>query len=365
MKLFCNLCNIIEVLVGNKKVTKHEEGRLRLAKLAFFVKTGGKMRQHSKKLQVIVLGVMMLAAALLGGYAYAQRPKDVKLNADGVEISLYTSADTVREALAEAGYKNIEGARISQPLDKQIEDGMEVELNTLKNISFKDGDNEKTIKTYSSTVGQFLDETGAEYDEDDMIAPARMGLLQDGDRVILDHIEKVQESKSVEVAFETETKESDQILQGQTKVEREGKAGQRLVTTESVYKNGIKIQEKEISNEINSEPVNKIVVKGTKKAPKNSGSSTGEISLKSFMSRGVVNWRGYKFTYYSQRVLPGGGLKIPGRHVNSRGYVCDGNGYIVLAGSAARGTVFQTPFGGPGKIYDKGTRGRHLDVYIR
>ncbi len=323
------------------------------------------MRDYSIKLQVKVLGVILLIAALLGGYAYAQRPKDVKLNADGVEINLYTSADTVREALAEAGYKNIEGAKISQSPDKQIEDGMEVELNTLKTINFRDGDTEKTVKTYSNTVGQLLDETGTEYDEDDMISPARIGLLHDGDRVSLDHIEKVQESQSREVAFETETKESDKLLQGQTKVEREGKVGQRLVTTEIVYKNGIKIREEEISNEISSEPVNKIVVKGTKKAPKSSVASTAEISLRSFMSRGVVNWGGYKFTYYSQRVLPGGGLRIPGRHVNSRGYVCDGNGYIVLAGSAARGTVYQTPFGGPGKIYDKGTQGRHLDVYIR
>ena len=87
--------------------------------------------------------------------------------------------------------------------------------------------------------------------------------------------------------------------------------------------------------------------------------------LQTFMFSGVINWQGLKFTYYSQSVLPGRGLQIPGRHVNKDGYVSDGDGYIVLAGSAPKGTVYDTPFGYQGKIYDRGTVGNHLDVYIR
>lgn len=96
-----------------------------------------------------------------------------------------------------------------------------------------------------------------------------------------------------------------------------------------------------------------------------SAPSNAEFSLADFLFRGVINWGGNKFTFYSQQVLPGGGLAIPGRHVNEGGYVSDSDGYIVLAGSAPKGTVYETPFGYPGKIYDRGTVGNHLDVYIR
>lgn len=100
-----------------------------------------------------------------------------------------------------------------------------------------------------------------------------------------------------------------------------------------------------------------------------SGSSANnsgvKISLSQFMFDGVVYSGGYKFTYYSQSVLPGGGLSIPGRHVNADGFVSDGDGYIVLAGSAPLGTVYDTPFGYKGKIYDRGTYGNHLDVYVQ
>lgn len=93
--------------------------------------------------------------------------------------------------------------------------------------------------------------------------------------------------------------------------------------------------------------------------------AAAEFTLEQFMSKGVVNWGGYKFTYYSEQVLPGPGLDIPGRHLNAAGYVSDDQGFIVLAGSAPKGTVYETPFGYPGKIYDRGTVGNHLDVYIR
>lgn len=96
------------------------------------------------------------------------------------------------------------------------------------------------------------------------------------------------------------------------------------------------------------------------KAAVSSGSYSG--SYYDFLRDGVVNSNGCKFTYYSQSVLPGGGLNIPGRHVNG-GFVCDEDGYIVLANSAPNGTVIDTPWG-PGKVYDKGTSGNHYDVYV-
>ncbi|WP_071131124.1 hypothetical protein [Enterococcus timonensis] len=93
--------------------------------------------------------------------------------------------------------------------------------------------------------------------------------------------------------------------------------------------------------------------------------SSQSMSLSTFLSTGVVNSGGYKFTYYSQSVLPGGGLSIPGRHVNSNGYVCDGDGYIVAASSLPKGTIIATPFGNSAKVYDRGTVGNHIDIYIR
>lgn len=83
-----------------------------------------------------------------------------------------------------------------------------------------------------------------------------------------------------------------------------------------------------------------------------------------FRQIGVIYWNGWRWTWYSERVLPGTGLNIPGRHTEG-GYVLDGEGYICLASDAlGYGTVVETPFGSYGKVYDCGCGYDTIDVYV-
>ena len=81
---------------------------------------------------------------------------------------------------------------------------------------------------------------------------------------------------------------------------------------------------------------------------------------------GVIYWGDYRWTYYSESVLPGEGLNIPGRYTDETGFVCDENGYICLASSdLSYGTIVSTPFGRMGCVYDSGCPSGTLDVYVR
>lgn len=83
-----------------------------------------------------------------------------------------------------------------------------------------------------------------------------------------------------------------------------------------------------------------------------------------FKFLGVIEWNGWRWTWYSQNVLPGNGLNIPGRHVDENNYICDENDYICLATyELPQGTVVDTPFGKQGKVYDTGCPSGTLDVY--
>lgn len=80
-------------------------------------------------------------------------------------------------------------------------------------------------------------------------------------------------------------------------------------------------------------------------------------------SKGVNYYNGHRETWYSQKVLPGGGLQIPGRHVDNRGLVCDGDGYICVASSDySKGTIVETSLG-TGKVYDCGCPKNIIDIY--
>ncbi|MCD8109312.1 MAG: hypothetical protein LUE14_04330 [Clostridiales bacterium] len=91
-------------------------------------------------------------------------------------------------------------------------------------------------------------------------------------------------------------------------------------------------------------------------------SSSGGVLTK---SKGVVYFNGHRETYYSQRVLPGNGLNIPGRHVEaSDGTVRDIDNYICVASSdLAKGTVVETSLG-TGKVYDCGCASGTIDIYV-
>lgn len=111
------------------------------------------------------------------------------------------------------------------------------------------------------------------------------------------------------------------------------------------------------------EIVQSVAAKVPAKSAVSSYSGNWSGAFGDFMRAGVINYGGNKYTYYSQSVLPGTGLNIPGRHLDG-GFVKDGDGYIVIANDAPKGTVVDTPFGA-GKVYDRGTYGNHMDIYVQ
>lgn len=82
------------------------------------------------------------------------------------------------------------------------------------------------------------------------------------------------------------------------------------------------------------------------------------------MEGGVNYYNGRRETWYSQRVLPGGGLDIPGRHVAEDGTVRDEDGLICVAASDLEyGTLVETSLG-LGKVYDCGCPEGTTDIYV-
>ena len=99
-----------------------------------------------------------------------------------------------------------------------------------------------------------------------------------------------------------------------------------------------------------------------KKTKKIETTAAPKITPADFRRAGVIYYNGYKFTYYSEKVLPGKGLKIPGRHSDGN-FVRDEDNYICVASSdLPKGAVIDTPFG-EGKVYDTGCPSGVIDIY--
>ncbi|WP_454295864.1 G5 domain-containing protein [Salana multivorans] len=261
------------------------------------------------------------------------------------------------------------------------------------------------VTTAADTFADALAQAGIEVGWEDEVAIDLSSAPVEGAEVRVGRVTTSVVTENVVTPHETQERESSSLDIGKTRVVQEGVDGTADVTSTVRYVDGVEASRTALLSVVLTEPVTEVVEVGTRKpAPvvasgsggssggasggssgessdggssggdSSSGGSAGtsaEYSLSQFKRAGVINWDGKKFTYYSQSVLPGNGLKIPGRHVNDSGYVADENGYIVLAAprGVAHGTVYSTPFGYSGKVYDTcascSSSPLWLDVYIR
>lgn len=85
-----------------------------------------------------------------------------------------------------------------------------------------------------------------------------------------------------------------------------------------------------------------------------------------FMQMGELYDDEWRYTWYSENVLPGGGLDIPGRHVDGEGYVVDSEERLVVASEdIPYGTEINVPFGsGVAVVRDCGCPSGTIDIYV-
>ena len=93
------------------------------------------------------------------------------------------------------------------------------------------------------------------------------------------------------------------------------------------------------------------------------GSVFEEITPEQFKDYGEFRWHDWRYTWYSEKVLPGGGLDIPGRWSDTY-FVRDENNYICVACTdLSYGSIGETPWG-LGKVYDTGNAHNSIDIYV-
>ena len=191
----------------------------------------------------------------------------VTVTVDGEEQELLTTSGTVGEALEEIDFE-AEGARISAEPETQLDaSGTEVDIVTRKTVTFVGQYGEDTFEVAALTVGEAMDKVLTDIEDTDTADVDRDTPLVDGATHEIQRVRETERTETEAIPFETTTEEDDSLLEGRTKTTTEGKQGE----VEKVYSETVvdgEVTESElVSEEVISEPVNEVVVKGTKPAP--------------------------------------------------------------------------------------------------
>lgn len=299
---------------------------------------------------------------------------NVNIEFDGAINSYSVYADTVGEALNELGISSDDKLKANYELTDSIKDGMVITLQSAKSVTLTVDNTSTKYAVYQGTVNDLLTLAGISLGADDYTEPSLNTELKDNMAVTVYRVEYKTVEKKENISFKTRKQNDSSMNIGTEKILTKGVNGVDEVSYVFKYVNGKEEGKTELSRKTVKEPVNQVVNVGTK--AKNTGVSdniTLQYSARYNVSsnpltsfKGVVYYNGHRETYYSQKVLPGNGLNIPGRHVAEDGTIRDGDGYICVAANTSymkKGTTLMTSLG-PAKVYDCGCAYGTIDIYV-
>ena len=133
-----------------------------------------------------------------------------------------------------------------------------------KNITLVVDGKESEVSTLKYNVKDVLAEQNIKYDNNDIINLPLDKKVLDGDKIEVIDVTQSTVKENKQVPFEVNVVEDNNLLKGETKVEVEGKPGTNELVYKITYHNGKQVDKKFIKEVVISEPVDKIIKKGTK-----------------------------------------------------------------------------------------------------
>ncbi|OIJ21888.1 hypothetical protein BKP45_04140 [Anaerobacillus alkalidiazotrophicus] len=244
------------------------------------------------------------------------KAESISLEVEGEEIAYVSSEDEYLEVIeklmlqyvSKEELKDFQEAKENDELDrnpsvgekiildiklsKDIESG-EAVVNPEEILSVEDAVKQINLGTLEDDVyvvepgdvlGTIAEESNLSMDEILALNPkvTQDTLLQIGDelnvtvykpivKVIIEEASKVKE----DIPFQTETKDDANMSRGETKVQQEGQKGERVVSYSITRENGRTIERTIVSENVTKEPVNRVVLRGTKVTPSR---GTGQLA---------------------------------------------------------------------------------------
>lgn len=227
-----------------------------------------------------------------GSAVFIKRGVKVNIKSfDGTSHTVYTSG-TVSDAIEVAGIKLPKGTALNYASDDILEDGMTIEIYDIFNITLtSDG---KTVKKSVSgkNVADVVSAAGIILEGEDFTVPSLETALKDGMKIAVYRVKVQQRTENEVIEYETEYSYNDSLYREDKKVLKNGENGSKAIAYEDRYVNGKLASTTLMSENVVSEPVNKIVEVGTKvraSAKPSSipvGKPISELAVPSYLSIG-------------------------------------------------------------------------------
>ncbi len=183
----------------------------------------------------------------------------------GEEQTISLAKGTVEEALNRTGITLAENQSVTPSLNTVITGDMNIYVYNSKNIKLTTNGTEMTVKAPEGTVENALNILGYEITDDDILNVDKNAQVEDDMKITLKKVTYVDEKSTKKISYKTVEKDSDDIMTGESEVSQKGVDGEKEVTKRCKYIDGKYDSTKVIDEKVTKEPVDKIVLNGTKR----------------------------------------------------------------------------------------------------
>lgn len=200
-----------------------------------------------------------------GSVIVISRKNNVTITEDGGNVhTVSVQGGTVADALEKEGITLGEYDEINHDTNAYLTDGMNIDIVHRIEVSLVvDGESEKVV-TSAKTVGDLLTEQDITVGEKDRLSKTKDSILLDNDKLVIERVDVKKVTETEAIAYETETEYSDEMYEGESSTRQEGVDGEKTLTYDVTYVDGKESTRKLVSERVTKDPVNEIIVQGTK-----------------------------------------------------------------------------------------------------
>ncbi|MFD6856983.1 transglycosylase family protein [Rhodococcus sp. NPDC060086] len=219
-----------------------------------------------------------------------RQAREVELTVDGEQRSVWTTALTVDEALAQ--FQLGEDVYVSASRSHRLPlDGAELEVVNPKTVHFADnGAPAAPVRVAAPTVDDFLEVHNVALEQADSVNLPRDAKLEEGMEVVVTRDRVESRTETLPVGAPENRIDDPNMNEGETALDHPGAPGERSVTFDVHTVNGVEVGRTETASHMVTEPQPAIVRVGTKPAPAVPASGRGSTWDALAQCEATGNW---------------------------------------------------------------------------
>lgn len=194
-----------------------------------------------------------------------KRAFDVSVSKGDKTVNLKKSQGTVKDAIESAEIELDETDICNFPEDKVLEPGMNIVISKTVGIKLAVDGEIKDLKVPSGTVMDALKYLNVEIFGDDIVNVDIHSDIYEGMEIKVGRVSYREVVLSEEIPFNTVVKKTHLLDDASREVSSGGKKGEKEVTVKETLVDGEVVKSEEISSKVVIEPVDEVILEGTKK----------------------------------------------------------------------------------------------------